>query len=80
MYYIGLDIHKRTISYCMVLGTAMALLLGAAMSTMLYGVKPADPVTLLVVVVVVTATSVAALIVPARRALCVNPIEALRED
>jgi predicted permease len=64
----------------MVLGTAMALLLGAAMSTMLYGVKPADPVTLLVVVVVVTATSVAALIVPARRALCVNPIEALRED
>ena len=62
------------------LGTAMALLLGTAMSTMLYGVKPTDSVTLLVIVVVVSATSVAALIVPARRALRVNPIEALRED
>jgi putative ABC transport system permease protein len=47
---------------------------------LLYGVKPTDPVTLLGVVVVVTAMSVAALIAPARRALRVTPMEALRED
>ncbi len=63
-----------------VLGTGIAVLLGRAMSAMLYGVKPTDPATLLGVVTVVTATSVAALITPARRALRVNPMEALRED
>ena len=62
------------------LGTGLALLLGRAMSAMLYGVKPTDPSTLLGVVVVVTATSVTALIAPAQRALRVNPTEALRED
>lgn len=63
-----------------VLGTGLAVLLGHAMSSLLYGVKPLDPVTLLGVVVVITATSLAALIAPARRALRVNPMEALRED
>jgi len=56
------------------------VLLGRAMSSLLYGVKPMDPVTLLGVVAVVLATSVAALVAPARRALRVNPVEALREE
>ena len=64
----------------MVLGTGLAVLLGRAMSSLLYGVKPLDPVTLLGVVAVVLATSVAALVAPARRALRVNPVEALREE
>jgi putative ABC transport system permease protein len=64
----------------MVLGTGLALLLGRAMSSLLYGVKPLDPVTLLGVVAVVLATSVAALLAPARRALRVDPVEALREE
>jgi len=64
----------------MVLGTGLALLLGRGMSSLLFGVKPLDPVTLLGVVAVVAATSVAALIAPARRALRVNPVDALREE
>ena len=64
----------------MVLGTGLAVLLGRAMSSLLYGVKPLDPVTLLGVVAIVLATSVAALVAPARRALRVNPVEALREE
>jgi ABC-type antimicrobial peptide transport system permease subunit len=64
----------------MVLGTGVAVLLGRAMSSLLYGVKPLDPVTLLGVVAVVLATSIAALVTPARRALRVNPVEALREE
>ncbi|MGO9335983.1 MAG: ABC transporter permease [Terracidiphilus sp.] len=63
-----------------VLGTGLAVLLGRAMSSLLYGVRPLDPVTLLAVVGVVLATSVAALVAPARRALRVNPVEALREE
>ncbi len=62
------------------LGTGFALLLGRAMSSLLFGVEPLDPVTLLGVITVVLATSVAALVVPARRALRVNPVEALREE
>ena len=64
----------------MVLGTGLAVLLGRAMNNLLYGVKPLDPVTLLGVIAVVLATSVAALVAPARRALRVNPVEALREE
>ena len=63
-----------------VLGTGLAVLLGREMSSLLFGVKPLDPVTLLLVVAVVVATSVAALVPPAWRALSVNPVEALREE
>jgi ABC-type antimicrobial peptide transport system permease subunit len=64
----------------MVLGTGLALVLGRGMSSLLYGVQPLDPTTLLGVIVVVLATSIAALIVPARRALRVDPVVALREE
>ncbi len=64
----------------MALGIGLAALLGRGIGSLLYGVKPLDPVTLLVVAAVVTATSVAALIAPARRALRVNPVDALREE
>jgi ABC-type antimicrobial peptide transport system permease subunit len=63
-----------------ILGTGLAVLLGRGISSLLYGVKPLDPLTLAAVVVLVLATSVAALIVPARRALKINPVEALREE
>ena len=53
----------------MLLGTGLALLLGHGMSSLLYGVKPSDPITWLVVAALVIATSLSALIVPARRAL-----------
>jgi predicted permease len=64
----------------MVLGTCLAMLLGRGMSSLLYGVKPSDPITWLVVATLVISTSLAALIVPARRALRIDPVEALREE
>jgi len=63
-----------------VLGVGFALALGRAMSSLIYGVKPMDPATLLAVVSVVVATSIAALVGPARRALRINPVEALRDE
>jgi predicted permease len=62
------------------LGTGLAVLLGRATSGLLFGVKPLDPVTLLVVGAAVMATSAAALVAPATRALRVNPADALREE
>jgi predicted permease len=63
-----------------VIGASLAYLLGRGMSSLLYGVKPLDPVALLFVIVVIVATSIAALLAPAKRALRINPVEALREE
>ena len=64
----------------MILGAGGAWFLGSAMSSLLLGVKPHDPLTLLGVAAVVLATAIAALMVPARRALHVDPVVALREE
>jgi ABC-type antimicrobial peptide transport system permease subunit len=62
------------------LGMGLAVMVGSEMSSLLYGVKPFDPITLLVVAAAVISASIAALIAPARRALRVNPADALREE
>jgi putative ABC transport system permease protein len=61
-------------------GLILALFFTQTLSTMLYGVSPADPVTFTgVLVVVVTVTGLAALI-PAARATFIQPMRALREE
>lgn len=64
----------------MVVGICLAALLGRGMSSLLYGVKPSDPLVLSVVVALILSTSFAALIISARRALRIDPVEALREE
>jgi putative ABC transport system permease protein len=62
----------------------LAIGLGAAVAIMrafrarLFEVSPADPMTLTVVGALLLTTTVAACIIPARRAMRVDPIEALR--
>jgi len=45
---------------------------------LLYGIQPADPITVVVVAVLLLLTATLACVVPARRAMRIDPIEALR--
>ena len=61
-------------------GTFVAYLAARGMSTLLFGVPPADPVTISLVAVVCFATTVAACARPAMRAAGIQPMAALRPD
>jgi len=60
------------------LGLAGSLALNRLLTGLLYGVKPADPVILVVVCAFLVAVTIAASYIPARRAMNLDPIETLR--
>jgi ABC-type antimicrobial peptide transport system permease subunit len=61
-------------------GLAFSLALTPLLESLLFGVRPQDPLTLAVVAVIVATTGVAACYVPARRATHVDPMVALRHE
>jgi len=63
-----------------VLGLAGALALTRFLSSLLYGVRPADPATFLAVSLLLLAVSLLACYIPARRAATVDPMIALRHE
>jgi predicted permease len=63
-----------------VAGIAGAVAASRAMSTILYGVGPADPLTFTVALAVLIGVALAASFVPAYRATRINPIDTLRGD
>jgi len=63
----------------LVLGLLGALWLGQAGSSLLFGVTPTDPLTFFVVSLLLIAVAAAACCVPARRAMKIEPIVALRQ-
>ncbi|HVU18090.1 MAG TPA: ABC transporter permease [Candidatus Didemnitutus sp.] len=62
----------------LVVGAVGAYFLTRLMTSILYGVPPGDPLTLVTVVAVLLAVAVLACVLPARRATAVNPMVALR--
>jgi putative ABC transport system permease protein len=64
----------------MIVGTLAAAAASRAMRGLLFDVSPADPLTYAAVLALFGATACAALIVPARRALRVDPLIALRAE
>jgi putative ABC transport system permease protein len=61
-------------------GAVIALLLGRLLEPLLYQTSPRDPVVLAGVIATLLAASVAAVLLPARRATRVDPVVALRSD
>ena len=61
-------------------GITLSLLLGKTMATLLFGMSPSDVTTLAIVAVVLGLTSLLAAWVPARRAMRVDPMIALRAE
>ena len=62
------------------IGLVGALALTRLMGTMLYGVRPTDPLTFISVAALLAAIAMLACYVPARRAMKVDPMEALRHQ
>lgn len=64
----------------LVLGIAGALWLGQAGSSLLFGVTATDPSTFITVSLLLMAAAIAACYFPARRAMKIEPVAALRQD
>ncbi len=61
-------------------GIVVAFLSTRTVSSLVYGVSTVDPVTFIGVPLVLVVVTVAATYIPARRAMRVDPVEALREE
>ena len=62
----------------LVLGAAGAALLAPSLSALLYGVKPYDPITFVATAAVLLFAACVAVFMPARRAMKIAPVEALK--
>ena len=64
----------------LVVGTGLALAAGTAAASMLYGLKPSDPLTFGTAITGMVLVAIVASLLPAQRASTVHPMEALREE
>ena len=71
---------NRTVGLTLSSAILLAAGFGATqlLRSLLYGVQPADPVTVITVAVLLFTTAAVACLVPARRAMRVDPVSAMR--
>ncbi len=70
----------RLAAWGVVLGAMAAAAATRALTSLLYAVSPADPATFISIAILVAGIAILASYVPARRALRIDPTEALRAD
>jgi putative ABC transport system permease protein len=70
----------RTAAWGLALGWAAAWALTRYLASLLYGVRPGDPLTLALVSALALGTAAVASYLPARRASRLDPMAALREE
>jgi putative ABC transport system permease protein len=75
---VGQGLKMTCIGICIGLGAAFGLT--QLMRSLLFGVSASDPVTFVAVVIVLFAVAVAACWIPARKAMRVDPMAALRHE
>ncbi|HEX6048744.1 MAG TPA: ABC transporter permease, partial [Gemmatimonadaceae bacterium] len=75
---LGRGVRLAAVGLAIGLGAALAL--GRIIESLLFGVSPFDPATLVVVPLVLGGMALMASWVPARRAMRLDPVSALRED
>lgn len=63
----------------LVVGTLLSLIAGNAAASLLYGLKPRDPLTYIAAILGMTLVALIASLLPAQRAAAVHPMVALRE-
>jgi putative ABC transport system permease protein len=64
----------------LVIGVTAAALLAASLSRVLYGISPYDAASFVIGPMLVVLAAVVACVVPARRAIAIDPLRALRSD
>jgi putative ABC transport system permease protein len=64
----------------LVIGSGLAVLAGRAASSMLFGLKPSDPLVFAVAIGLLALVGLAASFLPAHRASRLDPMTALRDE
>jgi len=79
---LALVLSQATVDWAVgvAIGAASALALGRVMASLLYEITPTDPVALVSIVPALLAIALTAAFVPVRRALEVDPCQALRRE
>ncbi len=70
----------RTVGAGGVIGLTLAIVAAVALSRVLYGVRPLDPVVLPAVLALIGLVAVVASLAPARRAAVIDPVIAMRAE
>jgi ABC-type antimicrobial peptide transport system permease subunit len=72
--------NGRRVATGTAIGLAVAILIGLGLSSILYGVRPVDPIALGGVVAAIATVAAAASLGPARRAANADPVRSIRSE